>query len=258
MQRTIIYPYKMNSDSAQLLKQAVGGLCVYPDGKYQPKEGDVIINWGCSKEPIWAEKAKVLGLPVLNHWQGIAKSVSKIRSLYHFEKNGVPHPPWTLLEEEARDWVVEEGRTVFARHRIKGHLGEGITVIQKAEDFVPCRLYTTFVPGMREFRIHVFKKLVISIQEKRKKNGVEANPFIRAEANGYVFCLKDVPCTPNMEEAAIKAVSALGLDFGGVDLLWEPDMDMVWVLEVNSAPGIVSNYGLEQYATQIKHLSTMG
>jgi glutathione synthase/RimK-type ligase-like ATP-grasp enzyme len=48
----------------------------------------------------------------------------------------------------------------------------------------------------------------------------------------------------------LAAVSALGLDFGAVDIIWNEREDKCYVLEVNTAPGLQGST-LENYANAI-------
>jgi glutathione synthase/RimK-type ligase-like ATP-grasp enzyme len=52
--------------------------------------------------------------------------------------------------------------------------------------------------------------------------------------------MREAVSAPNtVEEQAIKAVQALGLDFGSVDVIWNERHSLPYVLEVNTAPGLV-------------------
>lgn len=91
--------------------------------------------------------------------------------------------------------------------------------------------FMEYVESDREYRVHIFKGKSIRISEKRftdetKKEYITAKP---GEIN-----LKIV------RDAAKLAVSAIGLDFGAVDILarGEDHNDQVFVLEVNAAPGL--------------------
>lgn len=61
------------------------------------------------------------------------------------------------------------------------------------------------------------------------------NPYIQNYSQGFRF--RSPRYNPNQErlDAAVKAVEALGLDFGAVDLLIGEDRQ-TYVLEVNTAP----------------------
>ena len=52
-----------------------------------------------------------------------------------------------------------------------------------------------------------------------------------------MFAIKDVDASEHTKTTAIKAVQALGLDFGGVDIVETPD-GTGYVIEVNTACGL--------------------
>lgn len=91
--------------------------------------------------------------------------------------------------------------------------------------------FMEFVDAPREYRCHIFKGKSIRISEKE----------FFTDDNGqrdYVTIRPDRPVR-RVREAAKQAVEALGLDFGAVDVLARgDDNDKVWVLEVNTAPGL--------------------
>ena len=57
---------------------------------------------------------------------------------------------------------------------------------------------------------------------------------------------------PALEEQAVKAISAVGLHFGAVDIVREVDTKEYYVLETNSKPGIVSEATWNAYCNALK------
>ncbi len=103
----------------------------------------------------------------------------------------------------------------------------------------------------KEYRVHSFRGEVIRVQQKRRKRGVEQNDTIRSLGNGWVFC-KIRPndwCTlpDGLLDLGSRAVSALGLDFGAADIIQDKH-GKLYVLEVNTAPGLTSDDGVAVYA----------
>jgi glutathione synthase/RimK-type ligase-like ATP-grasp enzyme len=98
--------------------------------------------------------------------------------------------------------------------------------------------FTRFIPSSTEFRVWVYRKRHLGTYEKVlkypwKKKGVNRNYH-----NGYAFDLvKEAALPREAITIAIKAIAALGLDFGGVDILRGKDGHF-YVLEVNTAPGV--------------------
>lgn len=116
-------------------------------------------------------------------------------------------------------------------------------------------LYTKYVKKKYEFRVHVFNGQVLRTTIKLKRSGVErATTQIRNLENGYVFAnVPDGVATEVVElcEAeAIKAVAAVGYDYGAVDCVYNARLNRVFVLEVNSAPAMEGTT-LEVYSNAI-------
>jgi glutathione synthase/RimK-type ligase-like ATP-grasp enzyme len=90
----------------------------------------------------------------------------------------------------------------------------------------------------KEYRIHVFRGLLISICEKKKTRKAHKN--IRSASHGWEFCedakLHTVDAV-SLISAALAAVQALKLDFGAVDIAMNKNNIPV-VFEVNTAPGL--------------------
>lgn len=237
-----IYPYKLASQSARALAMGLSSVLPYrpllvrPNGRFKPRRDSIVINWGSSTEPTWKfDPEQDLNDPI-----SVALTANKLHSFTIFKQFEVPTPEWTTNQDEAQTWV-NDGSTVLVRHLLNGHSGQGIEIVQ--EGGVPeAPLYTKYKKKRAEYRVHVFKGEVIDTCQKKKSteanNSGSVNTFIRSYANGWVFCRNDiVPCS-RREELAIRAVQALRLDFGAVDIIYNESEDSYYVLEVNTAPGL--------------------
>jgi glutathione synthase/RimK-type ligase-like ATP-grasp enzyme len=89
--------------------------------------------------------------------------------------------------------------------------------------------FMKYVSAPREYRVHVFMGKSIRISEKIFGTTGET-------AHGLYTTGKPTHNVKHVRAAAKKAVEAVGLDFGAVDVL--ADDNDCWVLEVNSAPGL--------------------
>ena len=247
--RSIVYPYKMGSQSAKLLARALGGLRVYPDRKYRKRPTDLVINWGSSTAPRW-------GSPDLNG-TGVAEAANKLTTLRLLASNGVSVPVWTTYPQEAMRLVLE-GNTLFCRTTLTGHSGQGIVIAKEIQDLVQSPLYTQSFPKEKEYRIHVFDGNVIDATEKRKRNGTgdREGHHVWNHGNDFVFAREGIECPDVVADQAVKAVQALGLDFGAVDIGWHSELGAV-VFEVNTAPGIVGTT-LSKYVEAINGCLTSG
>ena len=96
----------------------------------------------------------------------------------------------------------------------------------------------------------MFKNEVIDVVQKRLRNGVKdqegRNEYIRNLANGWIFAHENVNCPDNVKQEALKAVAALELDFGAVDVVVDKE-GKAYVLEVNTAPGLENQQTIQAY-----------
>lgn len=167
-------------------------------------------------------------------------SVDKLTQYNWFKENQIPALEFTTSEEEAGQWL-SEGFTVFGRKYLNSSCGKGIVVYEPNQALsTVCPVYTKYKKKKREFRVHIFKdKVVVVCEKKRKKdfNG-ERDTKIRNLANGYVFT-QSVENEPNgLRELALKAAQVSQSDFRGVDIGYNEKNGELFVIEVNSAPGI--------------------
>jgi glutathione synthase/RimK-type ligase-like ATP-grasp enzyme len=138
---------------------------------------------------------------------------------------------------------------------LNGHSGRGIVVAATPDGLVQAPLYVEYVPKQDEYRIHVFNNEVIATQRKARRHDVEnPNWKIRNHANGFVFARDGVVAPPLVLEQSIMAVAALGLDFGGVDVVFNRNRNMAYVLEVNSACGL-EGQTVNDYANALQRIA---
>jgi D-alanine-D-alanine ligase-like ATP-grasp enzyme len=82
---------------------------------------------------------------------------------------------------------------------------------------------------------------IIDIQEKKRKKETpddQVNWQIRNHDNGFIFARSEVAPPRCILDYSLAAVSALGLDFGAVDLGYNVKREEAVVYEVNTAPGL--------------------
>jgi hypothetical protein len=115
-------------------------------------------------------------------------------------------------------------------------------------------LYTRGISNKGEYRVHVVDGEVILYQKKSRRvddngevitaEGAEAD--VRNLASNWVYRTGNLKRLDRVEELAVEAIEALGLDFGAVDIIMDENGD-VFVLEVNTAPGIGNTETQEAY-----------
>ena len=248
MLKPIILPYKMGSQSAKALAQNLGALRVYPDRNYRPKRNHLIINYGYSEAPDWAY-SHYYSRGVINWWDYVAVARNKLDTFHVLDIEGVSIPEYTEDKSVAQSW---DG-VVVCRKTVTGQEGQGIVIATNPDEIVDAPLYTKHVRHKHEFRVHVFKGSVIDFTQKKKRSDVEVNPFVRNSAGNWVFCREGVVLPDDVAEQAVKAVNALGLDFGAVDVAYREREDKAFILEINSAPGLEGTT-LARYTEAFKSL----
>lgn len=184
------------------------------------------------------------------------QGVDKIAQYKFFKDNNIPALEFTTEESQVAVWL-NEGNVVFGRQFLNSSCGKGIIVVDPKELPVgPLNLpnvpvWTKYKKKKREFRVHVFKDQVVRVVEKklRKDWNGPRDSKVRNLANGYVFCsCEDVPS--GLCELAIKAAGAVSSDFKGVDVGFNEKLKELFVIEVNSAPGIEGS-NIEAYVNAI-------
>jgi len=156
-----------------------------------------------------------------------------------FQANQVPGLPFTTSAETAKEWQ-QEGHVVVARLLLRSSEGKGIVLLSPETEFVKAPVYTQYRKKKREYRVHVFKDQVVQVLEKRKKKDFneDRDTRIRNTANGYVFCSDNVVEPVGLRELALAASKVTNSDFRGVDIGFNEKLNELFVIEVNSAPGI--------------------
>lgn len=244
--RPIVFPYTLGSHSARALAGELSTKRIRANGRYKFFPNHLIINWGNSGFPSWASQAAYNRM--LNKPQNVKNASEKIKTFQLLSAAGMAAqlPEWTTSMETAKGWLAHpvygQGKNaVVCRTLTRANSGRGIVLASSIAELVSAPLYTRYKPKEDEYRVHVTARFgVIDVQEKRKKTGAEKDEtkkYIRSHDNDWVFCREDVQCPESVKEAAEKALNALGLDFGAVDIGYHPKYGIA-IYEVNTAPGL--------------------
>lgn len=239
--RLRFWSYSMKSTIARTIAHRLGGLVILHQGStYRWSPGDIVVNWGHGSVP---DRYPV----ALNAPEAVSICCSKIRSYQHFAARRVPTCEWTTDAAVARSWFTA-GHSVYARSRDSGARGQGISVIKAGEGgwdtqianalaTGDIRFFTKHIPNSREFRVYVVGDQITSVLEKRRRVGTTPDQFVRSHGDWVFARQHSAPVPPSLLSTSKEAVKALGLDFGGVDIVLDQSGNPV-VLEVNSAPGL--------------------
>lgn len=226
---------------------------VFPNGRslYRPRPSDLIVNWGNPPQRVWEGTVETL-----NKRQNVALAIDKLDAFKRFKEAEVACPEFTENYEEAKAW--SEKSAVVGRSLLRSFQGRGIAFTDKTVEPARldsqgrrCILWTRYVPKKEEWRVHVFKGKAIGVAQKKRRTGVEADSRIRSWDNGWVYAIQDLDPPADLQEVGVKAVAALGMDFGAVDVIWNEKKNKCYVLEVNSAP-CLEGTTVQKYADAIK------
>lgn len=165
--------------------------------------------------------------------------VGKIEQYNHFQQKEIPALEFTQSQQTAKEWAAG-GSTVVCRKLTHSSEGKGIVIAETPEAVILAPVYTKYKKKKKEFRVHIFKDQVVHVLEKRRKKDYEgdADAKIRNTANGYVFCSEGVIEPKGIRELALQARKVTKSDFAGVDIGYNEKLNQLFVIEVNSAPGI--------------------
>ncbi len=184
---------------------------------------------------------KMLGVPVYNDAQAIERSVDKGMTSFLLQRSGIPTPEtWQVRDREVALEILEQqlslGHLMMTKP-VFGSQGEGIRRIEKMADllwltssrgiyylqrFVHCS-----GDGFSDIRVFVIKGWVVAAMKRRGRS------WLNNVAQGAT-CEAVVP-DPKLEELALAAVQAIGMDYAGVDVIQDKNGDYL-VIEVNSIP----------------------
>jgi hypothetical protein len=240
-----LYPYKMASASAKAIQNNINGhagermvVRVKEDSMMNPRRRRPVVNWGNSNMPNWTWQ---LGRD-LNHPEAVARASNKIETFSTLANTLSAYlVGWTTIRELASEWLTA-GHSVVVRHNVQSHSGRGIEIIEPGQALPPAPLYTCYKKKRSEYRVHIFRGDMIDIQEKRAQRDFERTSLqakVRSHDNGWIFCRDNIEVDRGrISHLATRAINALGLDFGAVDIIYNEREDSFYILEVNTAVGL--------------------
>ena len=208
-----------------------------------------LINWGNSSAPVGTGPFT----SVSNSFAAVSVASNKLSTFRALEgKDGIRIPVFTTDRSVAAGWL-RDGVGVVCRTKLSGHSGDGIVLCLAPDQEIPAApLYVQYVKKQKEFRIHVAFGEVIDVQEKRKRKELppefDTNYQVRNHQTGWVYCREDIQIPPGLCEMGTRTVQQLGLEFGAVDIIFNAKQNNLYVLEVNTAPGLEGST-VEKYAT---------
>lgn len=232
----LVYPYKPGSKSARDLSQAIGAKRIRHKGsKLRGDPSKTVINWGSGNLPFEVRQCTVLNDP-----DRVGIAGNKLLTFKALARAKVRLPNWTEDKSVAEEWL-EDGHTVFARTLLRASSGKGIVICEPGGETVQAPLYVKYTKSKSEWRVHVLGGEAKATHRKirdPKVNPEDVDFRVRNHAAGFIFQRNNDAVPGDVEAQAVTAVSALGLDFGAVDVIYNQHKSEAYVLEVNTAPGL--------------------
>lgn len=244
-----VLPYKKASKSARELANAMNVPLLGVDVDLK-KGGDhiTIINWGSGV----ISNPEILKCKIINKPECVLKAVNKIATFEAFTNHGeVPFPEWTRNRLEACKWSLE-GSRVFCRTEVEGRDGSGLVVCEPGTMPVEALLYTKHINAVAEYRVNTTTEKCVGVQKKVPTVGASVtSSIVKTGGNGYGFhLLSESEIPKGIRPCAKDALKALGLEFGGVDII-VTNTGAAYVLEVNTAPELTPSM-ISGYANLLK------
>lgn len=191
-----------------------------------------VVCWGTTLPPIE-------GVDLLNSME---ESFSKFEQGKILAKKGVPTVELRNPDDHSMEAYLGAGYYPRSNYHTGG------TDLLKVPDHID--FYTKKEKFTKEVRIHVFDGRSIRAGEKIPREGFKKcseegwkpnmdllHPWVKSYDGGWKISYNNFESTSDMRGVAVKAVKALGLTFGAVDLGQRADGTWL-VLEVNTSPGL--------------------
>lgn len=214
-----------------------------------PADTDVVIRWGNAKRIAFQGR-------ILNSGRSIMLAGDKLETLRKLQAEGIPCVQFATNFDDAR-WP-----EIWAARKRRGFGGKDICLLVTRDNggtpllvrdggntpttqgeaelaLAEAEFFTKWINNDREYRLHVANGEIIRYQRKYYVgDGPQLELRVQNHANGYVFKQPHNRLRSERFECATRAVAALGLDFGAVDLIVDNSTGRygtATVLEVNTA-----------------------
>ncbi len=245
--------------------------------RWTPRRNDWVINYGNSEfsDRITLPNLYGGGYNIINHPSYVNEMSNKLTALnlfitsYEDERadGEIAYPlavvPFTSSRDSATHWVLS-GYDVVCRHKLRGHSGDGIEIVNH-NDYIRngglpnCPLYTRYVKKSREHRVHMYRNAdntcdFIWQEKKRRADCAEPDWAIRNYENGFIYAIEDVHKPTHWRDIEKSLEQIVQMQFSATDIITPNSTNHrtmreagPMVLEVNSAPGIQSPTLLDWY-----------
>lgn len=221
-------------ESAQSLMETLND--VYPPDR------DVIINWGNSYVSLH-DPLHVFG----NKLEAVGRSANK-KVFFELCKDLGPVPVVTEYSEPG----------VYQHHANLSD-GRGVVFVDSPENFVRGVLSTKRIVGT-EYRVYFCYDMKPMIFKKVKLDDSAEDHAIQCSTNGYGYIEnpRELQAIDNLKSILLnytaRAAKRLELSYGAIDFIVEKDTYMVYLLESNSAPTLITTDLVLGFASEISNI----
>jgi len=205
---------------------------------YMPNDTDALIRWGTT--------IRCPDINTYNPAEAIATASDKARCREILFDAGIPVPTPT-----------EEPPCIGRTRKHKG--GKGFWFCRTDRGVRRAKrkgavYFSEFYPKTIEYRIHVANEKILLVSEKIG----DPEKIIWNKRNGFTFkVLRRSRWPREAVRIALRAIETVGLDFGAVDMMAEPEDDSlepIVVCEINTSPRL-EDYASSRYAEYFNWLS---
>lgn len=187
---------------------------------------------------------RLLGIPVVNDIDAVRVAKNKFLTLMTLNSAGIPVPDTLFVNapEAFGPAVTRLGGYPVVAKQASGRQGEGIRLVKTEKDLHSILrhgfdkysglLLQRFIPpaGRTDIRVLTIGGEMVGAMELQPKNGdFRANFHLSGDSRA-------IELSPHLEEIALRAAAAVGLEIAGVDLILGRDGGAS-VIELNYAPG---------------------
>jgi len=255
--RIRLYASNEYSNGAKELAKGLGIKRIkHQNSKFRSRDTDVIINWGATEWPNYLENGVILNAPPF-----VSQAVNKLNFLSLMKSYQISCVPYTVEKTEAEKWL-KEGEVVIGRKLLRASGGDGIEVYEPKTSVGQAPLYTKYIKKHDEYRVHLGHNRkgeikLIDFQKKVRKNDVpddQVNWKIRNLENGFIYQRNNITLPSQIFDLAVAAHEVSNLNFGAYDIIHNRHYNQSYLLEVNTAPGLVETT-LQNYTNYFKELT---
>lgn len=215
---------------------------ISPRNIYKIKPESIIVKYGVARN---------LSIPDSHQYNqhGILKASNKLYAKQLLIENNISTPKIVDINNPTYPCI---GRPIHHRKGENFYYCNNRFDINRALNN-NCEYFQEYICKDKEYRVHVAHNKVLLVQEKEPRREEYKTEKVWNHANGKFFfsVLKWNVIPSGLCPIAVKAVRAMDLDFGAVDIISKDNT--FFVCEINTAP-LITGYTLLKYSNYFEWL----